>query len=137
MATPTHAHDEAHPAHHSHAKLYYTIWAVLLVCTVLTVWTAKADLGAFALPVALSIATLKGTLVVLYFMHLTESSGTVKLVLATCVLFVLLMISFQLGDFATRFRGLNSEGSRLSSLPAPPLPGAPLPEGPREVGARP
>jgi hypothetical protein len=48
-----------------------------------------------------------------------------------------LMISFQLGDFATRFRSLNSEGSRLSVLPAPPLPGAPLPEGPREVGTRP
>jgi cytochrome c oxidase subunit 4 len=136
MATQTHAHD-AHPAHHSHAKLYYIIWAVLLICTALTVVTAKMDLGSIALAVALAIATLKGTLVVLYFMHLTEAPGTVKLVLATCVLFLVLMISFQLGDFSTRFPALNSEGSRLSALPAPPLPGAPLPEGPREVGTTP
>ena len=136
MATPTHAHD-AHPVHHSHAKLYYLIWAVLMVCTALTVATAKAHLGPIALAVALGIATLKGTLVLLYFMHLTEATGTVKLVLASCVLFLVQMISLQLGDFATRQRGLNAEGSRLSALPAPPLPGAHVPEVPREVGATP
>jgi cytochrome c oxidase subunit 4 len=115
----THATD-AHDAPHSHAKTYLVIWIVLLLGTVLTVVTAKADLGGAALPVALIIASTKALLVLLYFMHLNEATGPIRIVAATSFLFIALMLSFQLGDFATRFPGLNSEGSAHSALPKPP-----------------
>ena len=38
------------------------------------------DLGAVNLPLALAIATIKATLVVLFFMHLTEAHGANRLV---------------------------------------------------------
>ena len=75
----THATD-AHDAPHSHAKTYTFIWIVLLLGTLLTVVTAKADLGGAALPVALLIASTKAILVLLYFMHLNEATGPIRVV---------------------------------------------------------
>ena len=65
------AKDTAHAkdGHHSHsATPYFVVWAILLVCTGLTVWTGYKDLGAINLPLALCIATLKASLVIWIFM---------------------------------------------------------------------
>lgn len=115
----THATD-AHDAPHSHAKTYTFIWIVLLLGTLLTVVTAKADLGGAALPVALLIASTKAILVLLFFMHLNEATGPIRVVAATSFLFIALMLSFQLGDYASRFPGLNPEGSPHGAMPKPP-----------------
>ena len=115
----THTSD-THEMPHSHAKTYTVIWLTLLAATALTVVTAKADLGGFALGVALLIASTKALLVLLFFMHLNESNGTIRIVAATSFLFIALMLVFQLGDYATRFPGVNPAGSRLSAMPMPP-----------------
>jgi len=115
----THTSD-THEMPHSHAKTYTVIWLTLLAATALTVVTAKADLGGFALGVALAIASTKALLVLLYFMHLNEATGTVRIVAGTSFLFIGLMLVFQLGDYATRFPGANPQGSPHGIMPPPP-----------------
>ena len=51
-------------------NFYVKILAVLLVLTLLTVAVTSVELGPLTVAVALLIASIKGTLVLLYFMHL-------------------------------------------------------------------
>jgi cytochrome c oxidase subunit 4 len=89
--------------HHDHGtKRYFVVWFILLICTVLTVWTGYKDLGAWNLPLALVIATFKATLVILFFMHMTEAAGTNRIVFVTSFVFLLVMIFGVFGDLWTR-----------------------------------
>lgn len=92
--------------HQRHSALpYLVVWLLLLFFTVLTYGTARhLNLAQWALPVALVIAVTKSALVALIFMHLKDSSGATRLVLATALLFVGLLLLFTVGDVATRFR---------------------------------
>ena len=100
-ATAQTAHSKA--GHHDHGtKRYFIVWAILLICTGLTVWTGYKDLGAFNLPLALCIATFKATLVILFFMHMTESAATNRIVFVTSFVFMLVMIFGVFGDLWTR-----------------------------------
>ncbi|NJK88014.1 MAG: hypothetical protein HC923_00545 [Myxococcales bacterium] len=79
-----------------------TIFGLLMVLTGLTVWTAYLDLAPFDMLVALSIAVVKATLVVLFFMHVKYSSKLVMLVAATGFVFLVFMFAFPLSDVRTR-----------------------------------
>ena len=62
-------------AHHVPSlKLYFTVFGILMVGTALTVAVAFFDLGAMNNVVMLTIAIVKATFVVLYFMHVRWSS---------------------------------------------------------------
>jgi cytochrome c oxidase subunit 4 len=95
-------HREHEQAHHS-AVPYFIVWALLLVFTALTYWTGRMHLDRWALPLALTIAIAKSTLVVLFFMHLYEQKGANRLVIITSFLFVALIITLTVSDVATRF----------------------------------
>ncbi len=95
---------QMHDEHHSGPKKYFIIWAVLLVATALTVWTGRMHLPEWGLILALVIASVKGTLVALYFMHLSEHKGANRLVFGVSVFFVALLLFFTLADVGTRFR---------------------------------
>ena len=60
--------------HISPKSTYLTIFGALMVCTVLTVIAAFINLGNLNVPVALTIAVFKATLVVLFFMHVKYGS---------------------------------------------------------------
>lgn len=120
MTTSTNTSGEHASEHHSHAGTYTVIWIILLIATALTVVTARADLGGWALPIAMAIAATKGILVLLYFMHLNESSGTIRIVAGVTFLFIALMLTLQLSDYTTRFPASNPEGSPLGAMPPPP-----------------
>jgi cytochrome c oxidase subunit 4 len=96
--------DSAHSkgGHHHSTKSYFVVWAILLTCTVLTVWTGYKDLGSLNLPLALTIATIKASLVVWYFMHMREAAGTNRIVFVTSFVFLLVMIFGVFGDLWTR-----------------------------------
>ena len=86
-------------AHIVSMPVLLAVIAALLVLTVVTVAVAGLNLGpAAGVIVAIGIATLKGTLVVLYFMHLRYESPFYGLVLACALLFVALFIMFALKD---------------------------------------
>jgi cytochrome c oxidase subunit IV len=90
------------PEHHSIVP-YFVVWALLAVFTFLTFWTGRMHLGTWALPLALTIAIAKSSLVVLFFMHLYEQKGANRLVILTSFLFVALIITLTVSDVATRF----------------------------------
>jgi len=72
-------------------RKYLIVWLALLVLTAATVGISFFNLGLWNAAGALTIASLKATLVALYFMHLRHE---VKLVLGFAVfpLFVLALI---------------------------------------------
>jgi cytochrome c oxidase subunit IV len=95
-------HHEQENEHHS-AVPYFVVWGLLLFFTLLTYWTGRMHLDRWALPLALTIAIAKSTLVVLFFMHLYEQKGANRLVILTSFLFVALIITLTVSDVATRF----------------------------------
>jgi cytochrome c oxidase subunit 4 len=70
----------------------------LLVLTAVTVWIADFDFGAINIWVALAIAVLKGSFVVLFFMHLRWDRPFNGVIFLTALALVALFISFALTD---------------------------------------
>jgi cytochrome c oxidase subunit IV len=83
--------------------MYFGVWIALLIGTGLTVFAAQLDLGPFNAAVALGIATVKATLVVLFFMHVWHASEKLtKLVVIAALFFLLLLLGLTMSDYATR-----------------------------------
>ncbi len=70
----------------------------LLILTVLTVWAASFDFGAGNIWIALFIAVLKGSLVVLFFMHLRYDRPFNGVIFVVSLAFVALFISLAMTD---------------------------------------
>ena len=69
----------------------------------LTVFAASVvELGIFNIVVALLIATIKGTLVVLFFMHLRYSTKLTMVDRGRAVFFLFIMFSLSMTDYLTR-----------------------------------
>ena len=96
--------------HHGHivpTKVYFLVFAALLVLTWITVAIARADLEPFNTLLALGVAVTKATLVILFFMHLRWSSTLTRLFLAAGLFWLALMIGFTAVDFMSRAWQLN------------------------------
>ena len=92
-------------AHSTSSSLttYVAIWIALLMGTALTVYASGLDLGRFNAAVALTIATIKATLVALFFMHIRGSSERLtKLVVIAALFFLLIFLGLTMSDYATR-----------------------------------
>jgi len=81
---------------------YLAVFGALLVLTALTVWVAFQDFGWLNNIIALGIAVVKSTLVVLFFMHVLHSTPLTKIVLVTSVFFFLILVAFVYADVWTR-----------------------------------
>ena len=88
--------------HVSPKSTYYTIFGSLMVLTAITVAVAFINLGVLNFPIAISIAILKATLVVLFFMHVKYSSRLTKLFVAMAVFFLLILLTLTLTDYLSR-----------------------------------
>jgi cytochrome c oxidase subunit 4 len=115
IVNETHTEHRNMQEHHGTAR-YWIVYGALLAFTLITVITGRMHLPTFGLLLALVIATVKGTLVLLFFMHLIDHKGANRLVMGVSLLFVVLMIAAPMADFATRFRGANPPGSHVSDL---------------------
>jgi len=96
-------------------KIYLAVLTALLVGTGLTVEAAKVDLGRLNIVAALGIATIKMTLVILFFMHGKYSPRRTKLVIVAGFFWLAIMLGLTLADYSTR----HAEPSR-SQLNEPP-----------------
>jgi cytochrome c oxidase subunit 4 len=105
-----------HSEHIVSPKVYFAILLALLIGTVLTVQAAKVDLGRLNIVVALTIATIKMTLVILFFMHGKYSARRIQLVIAAGFFWLAIMLGLTLADYTTR----HAEPSR-SQLQSTPL----------------
>ncbi|HEV7860639.1 MAG TPA: cytochrome C oxidase subunit IV family protein [Pyrinomonadaceae bacterium] len=83
--------------------VYFAIFGALLVGTILTVVMAKVDLGAnLNTVVALTIAVVKATLVVLYFMHVRYSSRLTWVIVASGIFWLAILFILTLSDYGSR-----------------------------------
>ena len=83
-------------------RLYGAVFATLLVLTGVTLWAAYLPLGGLHTPIALLIASLKGLLVVLYFMHVRWSSRLTWVFAAVGFVFLAILVAFTLADYDSR-----------------------------------
>ena len=83
-------------------RVYYTIFAILMLCTLLTVLIAFVDLGPFNTVAALTIAVFKAALVVLYFMHVKYSTRLTWAVVAGSVFWLGILLVLTMSDYLTR-----------------------------------
>ena len=84
-------------------KTYFTVWAVLMCLTVTTAAVSYLDLGAFSIVVALIIATLKGSLVVLFFMHAKYINvKATALVILAGFFWLIILLLMTMTDYITR-----------------------------------
>jgi cytochrome c oxidase subunit 4 len=111
-----HSHDTTHGHPENPIKYYLGVFALLMVMTVLTYIVALKDLGILAanVPVlkhvsgvlnalvALTIAVIKATAVVLIFMHVRWSSRLTQVIAVAAVFWLLIMLSFTISDYFTR-----------------------------------
>jgi len=90
------------PEHVLPPRVYYTVFAVLLALTALTVSVSFIDLGPLSTVVALSIAAGKALLVILYFMHLRYSSRLTWLFVGGGFFWLGILMVLTMTDVATR-----------------------------------
>jgi len=85
--------------------IYIVVGAALLVLTGLTVLAATFELGPWNPVIALFIACLKATIVVLFFMHVKYSSKLTKLTVGAGLFTFLTLLAMTLSDYASRAWG--------------------------------
>jgi cytochrome c oxidase subunit 4 len=84
-------------------KIYITIFLALLLGTGLTVFAAFIDFPwQFNTVVALTIASVKATLVVLYFMHVRYSQRLIWVIFAAALFWMGILFALTLSDYFTR-----------------------------------
>jgi cytochrome c oxidase subunit 4 len=99
-------------------KIYIIIFASLMLGTGITVWAAFQNFGPFNIVIALSIATIKAALVVLYFMHARYSPKRTQLVIVCSIFWLAIMLGLTLSDYNTRPHEMRPGQGRLVH-PAP------------------
>ena len=88
--------------HIAPVRSYVLIFALLMIFTAITVVVAFINLGPLNFPVAISIAIVKATLVILFFMHVKYSSQLTKMIIGTGLFFLLVMFSLTMTDYLSR-----------------------------------
>ena len=84
-------------------RIYIAIFLALMVGTALTLLAAFYDFpGPLNAVVALTIAVVKATLVILYFMHVRYSGKLVWLVIVAALLWLVIMFAITFSDYWTR-----------------------------------
>jgi cytochrome c oxidase subunit 4 len=98
MTTSEHAVDAVTSDHavdiDRHVRVYITVFAVLMVLTIITVAIARVHLPLpIAVSVALLVAIIKGSLVACYFMHLISEKKLIYAVLVLTAAFFAVLLA--------------------------------------------
>ena len=89
--------------HIVHPRVYIAIFLALMLGTGLTVLAAFRDFpGPLNAVVALTIAVIKATLVVLYFMHVRYSSRLIWVIVTSALFWLAIMFALTISDYWTR-----------------------------------
>jgi cytochrome c oxidase subunit 4 len=90
------------PGHVVQPRTYVLVFIALLVLLGATLAAARVDLGPLNLIVWLTIAGIKATLVVLYFMHVRYASRTTWVFAAAGLLWFFTLLGLTLADYLSR-----------------------------------
>ena len=81
-----------------HVRVYVMVFAALAVLTVVTVAISYLELSTgYAIGVAMVVATVKASLVALYFMHLISEEKVILWLLLLCAAFCVVLMFLPLG----------------------------------------
>jgi cytochrome c oxidase subunit IV len=81
---------------------YYVIFGLLMGFTAITIGTAFVDLGPLNAVAALAIASVKATLVILFFMHVKYSTRLTWAVVVGSVFWLGILLVLLASDYITR-----------------------------------
>lgn len=103
MTTSEHSAEHAGSNHHIDPLwLYLAVFGALIFMTVVTVGASYFDFGAANTAIAVLIATVKASLVAVFFMHLRHDKPFHSLVLMSGLLFLSFLFIFSMADIDTR-----------------------------------
>jgi cytochrome c oxidase subunit 4 len=88
--------------HIASTRLYYMVFAALIVGTVLTYLAALVDFGFFNNVVMLAIAVTKMLLVMLFFMGVRWNTRLTWVVAGSGFFFLLIMFTITMSDYLSR-----------------------------------
>jgi cytochrome c oxidase subunit 4 len=74
------------------------VFFALIFLTILTVFQASFDIGEMELVISLFIATIKASLVILFFMHMIHDKPLNAIIFLSSFIFVALFLGFTLMD---------------------------------------
>jgi len=83
-------------------ETYFKVFGALMFLTFLTVAVTYVDLGSFNILLAMFIAIIKSTLVLLFFMHLYYDNKTNLMFFLGSILFMIIFITFTYFDIGQR-----------------------------------
>jgi len=83
-------------------RVYYLVFAALIVGTYITVQVSFFDLGEWNTVVALAVAVTKAALVVLFFMHVRYSTRLTWVVVVGSVFWLGILLALTFSDYLTR-----------------------------------
>ncbi len=89
-------------SHTTSALTLFLVFFALVGLTGVTVWVAYIDLGIWSTPVAIAIATLKASLVVVIFMEMRFGQPITWFASSTGILFLILLIGLTMADIVSR-----------------------------------
>jgi cytochrome c oxidase subunit 4 len=91
------------PAHHRSSLVsYFVVFATLMILTIVTVWVSRIDLGTMNTAVAMAIAIVKATVVILWFMHVIHSPRLTWIIVISSFLWLAVMFVLFFADYSTR-----------------------------------
>jgi cytochrome c oxidase subunit 4 len=82
--------------------IYFVVFGSLLLLTLATVLVAEVDLGVLNDVAALGIAATKASLVVLFFMHVRDSTRLTALTAVSGLLWLAILIGITMIDYMSR-----------------------------------
>jgi cytochrome c oxidase subunit IV len=126
------AHADSKGHHGNPVRTYIVTLTALLILTVVTVLVAQFDLGEANVAAAIGIATLKASLVALFFMHLLHDRPMNAVILCTALVMLGLLFLFSFMDSGTRHtlipqNGMAPAGSDFNRAPTQTQPYGKLP----------
>jgi cytochrome c oxidase subunit 4 len=83
-------------------KVYAAVFLALIALTISTVAISKLELGEYNFIVAMTIAVIKASLVVWFFMDIRRSSSMTKLFVCAGFFWMAILLVFVLSDYLSR-----------------------------------
>ncbi len=101
-----HDNHNKHDSHHEHhilsTSLALKVWGALICLTFITVAVAQIDLGALNFTVAMLVATIKASIVCIWFMGLKYDHKENTVIFTTSIIFLAIFMILTFGDLLTR-----------------------------------
>jgi len=129
-----HGHEEGEFSHPASIQMLLTVFVILVILTLLTVYQSTLNIGAMEVWLSLLIATVKASLVILFFMHLLYDKPFNAILFISSIIFVSLFLGFTLLDAKAYSNKIELKDTLEASMP-PIEVAEELPQVPRSIGA--